>query len=107
MRSICSVFFTVIRMKKEIDIYDYPKRIESAVRSLGKAPISESNRKTILDFRASFLRYEDAYIIVTMSYAILIIARVKASYGLLSLEETSKEIDEAIKRRLQKLTKTV
>jgi len=38
-------------MKKEIDIYDYSKWVEGAVRLVERAPISEKNKKLILEFR--------------------------------------------------------
>jgi integrase len=45
-------------MKKEMDIHDYSRRLNTAVRLVGKAQISERNRKTILDFR-DFCSMED------------------------------------------------
>lgn len=38
-------------MKKEIDIHDYPRKLEHALRNLRGAPISEINRRHILEFR--------------------------------------------------------
>jgi len=38
-------------MKKEIDIYNYPRKVELAVNLVKQSPISEKNKKLILDFR--------------------------------------------------------
>ena len=39
------------KMKKARDIYDYQKRLESAVKLVKKSPISERNKQLILEFR--------------------------------------------------------
>jgi integrase/ribosomal protein L40E len=38
-------------MKKEIDIHDYPKKLQAAISYVEKAPISQRNKKLISDFK--------------------------------------------------------
>jgi hypothetical protein len=38
-------------MKKELDIHNYKRRIEHAVRALEASDISEKNKKVIMDFK--------------------------------------------------------
>jgi hypothetical protein len=45
MRFLYFCSFGGNKMKKEIDIYDYPKKIEAAVRMVKKASISERNKQ--------------------------------------------------------------
>jgi len=38
-------------MKKEIDIYNLPQKLQQAVRLIKKSDISERNKELILEFR--------------------------------------------------------